>query len=358
MWRSARRNPVGSGIVVALVLLPFGVWQIDALRSPWAWSAREFLPTHLAGPLKDMPYYLYYVMGSMHDYDHHDQVGLSADGKWMWVRILHDHADETNHLRGAVRLYQLTARPHGVEVATSSERISIAAFSCDSRWFAYQVRAQDRTLEDVRIVDLATLEDKSINSDYRYLSEQPGLFNNGKLLLEGGSQGCFIELTNGTWTFGAPSWNKWDTNVPAKEFDRHQFRAPCSLSPNERFLISEGRLYARDAEDVQESADNESENTLCFHAFSRRNHAIGAEQLGQRSVFRKYFGGVPLLERICDWAERPAVCIIDPQTGDELARTYPLKNQPHDIAISSDGSRMAVINLEGVYIYDVPAEFR
>jgi hypothetical protein len=51
-------------------------------------------------------------------------------------------------------------------------------------------------------------------------------------------------------------------------------------------------------------------------------------------------------------------CVIDPATGEEVARTQPLWGEPDDIAFSFDGSRMAVINLEGVYIYDVPAEFR
>jgi hypothetical protein len=59
-----------------------------------------------------------------------------------------------------------------------------------------------------------------------------------------------------------------------------------------------------------------------------------------------------------EWFSREPICLIDPASGKEVARTQPLWSTPDDIAFSFDGSRMAVINLEGVYVYDVPAEFR
>ena len=49
---------------------------------------------------------------------------------------------------------------------------------------------------------------------------------------------------------------------------------------------------------------------------------------------------------------------IDPATGTEVACTQPLQDWLYDITFSRDGSRMAVFNHQGVYIYDVPAEFR
>jgi hypothetical protein len=42
----------------------------------------------------------------------------------------------------------------------------------------------------------------------------------------------------------------------------------------------------------------------------------------------------------------------------EFACTQPLWSAPADIAFSYDGSRLAVYAREGVYLYDVPAEFR
>jgi hypothetical protein len=72
----------------------------------------------------------------------------------------------------------------------------------------------------------------------------------------------------------------------------------------------------------------------------------------------QWLSDVPFWPRVQEWLWREPVCLIDPATGDEVARTQPLWSEPDDIAFSYDGSRMAVINLEGVYIYDVPPEFR
>lgn len=52
------------------------------------------------------------------------------------------------------------------------------------------------------------------------------------------------------------------------------------------------------------------------------------------------------------------MCLIDPATGEKVARTQPLGSEPNDIAFSFDGPRMAVIDREDVYVYDVPTEFR
>jgi hypothetical protein len=93
---------------------------------------------------------------------------------------------------------------------------------------------------------------------------------------------------------------------------------------------------------------------------TRSGYAVGTldDWAGPRVDSLVWLVRVPFGYRLRTWLERPAICFIDPATGKEAARTRPLWSQPDDIAISFDGSRMAVINLEGVYIYDVPAELR
>lgn len=67
---------------------------------------------------------------------------------------------------------------------------------------------------------------------------------------------------------------------------------------------------------------------------------------------------IPFGERLAAWLNRDALRIVDSETGEELARTRPVGSAIDAVALSHDGARIAVLNLEGVSIYDVPPEFR
>jgi hypothetical protein len=67
---------------------------------------------------------------------------------------------------------------------------------------------------------------------------------------------------------------------------------------------------------------------------------------------------IPFGKRVAAWLNRDALRIVDSETGEELARTRPVPSAIDAVALSHDGARIAVLNLEGVSIYDVPAAFR
>jgi hypothetical protein len=67
---------------------------------------------------------------------------------------------------------------------------------------------------------------------------------------------------------------------------------------------------------------------------------------------------VPLLRCINSWRRRDYIGLLDPVTGREVARTQPISPCILNVVLSHDGSTMAVATWEGVYLFDVPKEFR
>lgn len=66
----------------------------------------------------------------------------------------------------------------------------------------------------------------------------------------------------------------------------------------------------------------------------------------------------PFWRRLYYWLDREPIRLVDPINGAGVARTRALLSLARHVTLSHDGSRMAVFNDEGVYIYDVPPEFR
>jgi len=130
------------------------------------------------------------------------------------------------------------------------------------------------------------------------------------------------------------------------------------LSPNGRFGLAFNQIRDHELATVRTWDDEGA--TLQFHTFTNSDHAVAtrSDWMNGLSFLVPWLWSIPFGDRLQTWLWREPICLIDPATGKEVARTQPLWSEPDDIVFSFDGSRMAVINLEGVYIYDVPTEFR
>jgi hypothetical protein len=67
---------------------------------------------------------------------------------------------------------------------------------------------------------------------------------------------------------------------------------------------------------------------------------------------------VPFVRCWQAWRQRDCISLLDPGTGRELARTQPISPCILNVVLSHDGSTLAVATWEGVYVFDVPVEFR
>jgi hypothetical protein len=131
-------------------------------------------------------------------------------------------------------------------------------------------------------------------------------------------------------------------------------------SPDGRFDLTTYYVHDHGSPDGELKYAFGDDSDLRFYDFTRRGAVVAARRHKSDAgdTAWNWLADVPFWGHLNRWATRNVVFLLDPETGNELARTQPLWSEPGTIAFSHDGSRMAVFNYEGVYIYDVPAEFR
>jgi hypothetical protein len=94
--------------------------------------------------------------------------------------------------------------------------------------------------------------------------------------------------------------------------------------------------------------------------FSPRGHVVQSNDASDFFGFRahRWQEFVPFIRIVEAWWTRPRICWLDPESGRVVGRTTPVPYPIVSIAISQDGSTIAAATWAGIYIYDVPAEFR
>jgi hypothetical protein len=271
------------------------------------------------------------------------------------------------------------------------------SFSSDSNRLAYLRQEFGESVDDdarfeVHVVDLETLEDRLVATFVggEWIDRIDWL-PDGSIAL--GHDDGYVRLTeaaDGEWqsrdaapktTFDArmgqrledcPEGLRMIDLASGREVARFPAEAVASLlesaidvriSRDGRFAIAGNQIYDWQEHTVrtwEEEFESHGFAEVWFNTFTRGGHAVGTrlEPFPSIHPIIPAWQQVPFLARLQAWLWRQPVCLIDPASGKEVARTQPLWSSADEIAFSHDGSRMAVINLEGVYIYDVPAEFR
>jgi hypothetical protein len=112
-------------------------------------------------------------------------------------------------------------------------------------------------------------------------------------------------------------------------------------------------------------ADLTNEHTPAWHlwTFTGGNYVVASKYVDPFAStwlfdhFR-WLHQVPFVSRYPRWCDQDQIVLLDPASGVETARSQPLRGSIQDITISHDGSVLAAATDRGIYIYDVPPEFR
>jgi hypothetical protein len=376
MLASVRRRPrpaAGIGVVVALLLL--GLWQIDAIIWPRGWVPRHTvflprLPQDESNP--SMP-------GS--------RLALSRRGDWIAIYLSGIRPGQKGRFKGTL-LYRLGDRPEAFELpGIAAEQIEAPAFSfTDENGFAflsYQM-ATDKPHDQVNIAALASRTIlRTVVDPRRSLGTLDGdrldWLPDGAIVHSAWSGGGAVVYDAAT---GEERSKIADDAIyyDARLGHRYHVMADESARPVTK-AISVVDLVTQ--QELSRHANVLISNAYCVKA-SRDGKSIltrGGSYLGQppanasqrelwtygpgnQLVISGDFDDYPWLmqipfgKRVAAWLNRDALRIVDLETGEELARTRPVASAIDAVALSHDGSRLAVLNLEGVSIYDVPAAFR
>jgi hypothetical protein len=371
LFVAARRRPRATIVVLGtLTLIGLCIANIDSLLHPRAWTPCHFIAFQRPG----RPFFS--GVGNPEA-----NLRLSHNGKWLAFRVFDSRLKEE---QPQVLLYQLARQTRRVELPPIDEAHfrALPEFSCDADHCAYLLNEEWRGEfpgrgAEVHILDLTTGEDQLLEEYAQHLTWLPG----HKLLLDGQQ---LLTYRDNRWSsedweesaveydprLGYAVYHDWSlvgnstrlvslqTNREIARWPEHQVEA--AFSPSGRFQLSLNSIHDYELGTVRTFGDEDGES-LHFDTFTNSGHAVGTQSDWMNSSFSfmvPWLWSVPFGEHLQAWLWREPVCLIDPATGEEVARTQPLWSTPDDIAFSFDGSRMAVINLEGVYIYDVPAEFR
>lgn len=123
------------------------------------------------------------------------------------------------------------------------------------------------------------------------------------------------------------------------------------LSPDGRYHLGFDHLY-----DLQTDTARAIESSAW--GFTRPGQILSTQVLYASLWPRGWWDYLPIVGRVGEWLERERCVLIDPATGRIIAATRPLPLPIIAHALSDDGSTLALLTDEGVYIYDVPPEFR
>jgi hypothetical protein len=370
---AARKRPIRVAIILcAVALIILAIWEIDLFLQPKAWSPRCFIAFQRA----ERP------MASTGTTNPEAHVRLSHDGKWLSFSVFDLRLEGETYV---IQLHQLEPQVRRVRlppINTATSTRSLPEFSCDEDRCSYLVHANSSAGlfpgpgAEVHVFSLKTGQDEVLEDAGHNLIWLPGrklIVDDREFIKDSDGWSVkeieelpeyhprlgyavyrilglvqIVDLASSRETASWPSPLAW----PAPDQDE-------VFSPDGRFglIYNEIRDHQLHTVRTWEADDN---LPMFLHTFTGSGHAVGTRSDWANGIafHLPWLSYVPFGDKLLHWLWRQPICLIDPATGKEVARTQPLWSEPDDIAFSFDGSRMAVINLEGVYIYDVPAEFR
>lgn len=374
-----RRYPLRSSAwAVAIALFALGIWQIDFLCAPFAWTPRYYI---LFGPNDDLDRRVSWrVMDGTAPRAH---LGLSHQGGWL---VVHGRERSDDTIDG--KLYHLG---ESAQLMDEIALVGSCAFRSDTDELIClvddpEVRRQRNSNVHIDIIDPHTGHRRSLPS-IRIKGYPWDVYTLADNSLVVDHLGSYTRIVNdcGQW-IAQPSENYFS---PRSGYSSRGDRAgihivdPMSsrevatwpralvdelrqdvsygadlISRNGRFGMCVNVLFDLESKQRIAQLDTSDERSALPLWMTNRGHVI---TLGR--PYEPYLGDwldwVPLLSRWREWMLRFQVFVIDPATGREVARTQPLIHDlPHDLALSHDGSRMAFMHKNGVYVYDIPPEFR
>jgi hypothetical protein len=153
------------------------------------------------------------------------------------------------------------------------------------------------------------------------------------------------------------------TELPSMPF-AEQFAPATKVAPNQHFLLGPRGLY--DADGKQRIDTDLTETyTPAWHlwTFTQQNHVVASrykDPFLNTPLFDRFswLMQVPFISRYPKWNDEDQIVLLDPDSGAKVARTQPIWGAIQDITISYDGSVLAAATEHGIYVFDVPPEFR
>jgi hypothetical protein len=324
------------------------------------------------------------------------ELALSRDGRWLGVAVdwyTCNYATGESDQGTWVFALRPEIRQLSLDGLDSHEHYEIA-FAPDREWLAYL--PTDDQVDELRIWDLANSVPlrslQRIDEDWFDIDDVDWLPQGRIILTHGEVFGLGVSVWDTTsgervhktgedqrirvdtrldheyvvsreWTRVVdPARQQTITELPSMPF-AEQFAPATKVSPNQHFMLGTTGLY--DADGKQRIDTDLTETyTPAWHlwTFTGGNHVVASKYKDSPSTWLfdrfTWLDQVPFIARYPSWSDSDQIVLLDPDSGAEVARTQPLWGAIQDITISHDGSVLAAATEHGVYIYDVPAEFR
>jgi hypothetical protein len=378
-----RHHPRWSAAVavgIAIGALVFA--KLEYLVSPGSWAPSDFISLeHIERPIFTN-HGVYTVRAG----------SLSHSGNWLMIET---YMPGIGRETSKKELYRLDPRPQRVSFPEPMDRVSLYSFACDSdriiylRWLGEPRGDRRLQITDLENNTSETLVQRPSDSDVHSLQCLPdqslviyyGDEWNGKKghtrlsrvdgwlqQMESDDVATFDPRSNLRLEFGQHEVRIVD--VPTSQTIA-RFGLPwidemgvsrieqLEISPNGRFILGASRVYDRESNTITDWDAGEFPSSVLF-GFTNQSQVLcyDYEAATLRGRAMSILWDVPLAKRVVKWLHRAPLYLLDVQTGQEIARTQRLPTFPTDVVFARDGSRMAVFTDDGVYLYDVPAEFR
>lgn len=404
-----RKHPIlGGSAFLTMAALVWCVARFDQLLWPDAWPVGVAIPFQRNGQRLDLQSRVI-------------DLALSRDGRYLAVSFdlgddLSDDAESTPFIghtrrRGATWAYELINSPRRIELpGIEANRWHQVAFDCESDRLAL---LQRNSYAPLLIVDVSSgkapqpLTNPDPGNNWSGVSRQGRIqwLPGNQLAMDGnsGSTPLVLDVSSGqrsrtesipaqTETVSQPSPMLTATHFEPRLGHEYRFEV-CDLFPFRCDTVSvfdianQGRLFqmrcnifpttrncvvSSDGKYLlYESMDDEGLTLYTADArrcttsgtlwtFNSRSQVLcSTAVLDQHGMIENtWVDFVPFLRCGQAWRQRDCIALLDPDSGRELARTQPISPCILNVVLSHDGSTMAVATWEGVYVFNVPAEFR
>jgi hypothetical protein len=384
MFGQARRHPYRlAAVLLAVTMVLLVAWNIDFLLWPASWTPRTIVPlSRKARETSES------TLPASH-------LALSRHGKWLAV-YLSDYLDgQKSRFKGTL-LFRLDGQVQPIDLnEVKPDQIYAPAFSVDAEdtfaFLSYEVFSQEvpdsvrpgvlvsttSTCDRVQIVNLASHTPLRTIVDPQ---RSEGTLDADRLdWLPGGG------VMHAAWSRGAVVYDA-ATGEETRRINDKQVFADVRL----------GHRYQVEGKRVVRVVDLATERDLRLYEYIQpgalpdrltasrdgrmllnRNNLFGNDALadlldgelwtftaGGRIVASRHFDDyptwnlIPFGDRVAAWLNRDSFRLLDGESGEELARSRPLRSPIDNVTISHDGAHLAVLTRDGVFVYDLPERFR
>lgn len=401
LTHAVRRHPRRTcAIAIGLTMAVLATANHEFLAAPGAWSPRRRLWLKEVERRSDYVYGLYTIRTG----------SLSCRGDWVLVETYRAGSDRGS---GATDLYRLDPDPRLVRDFADAERLRYGAFDCERDRLAF-LATNSTGLDSIRVLELEDLSSEEIGEspshnwpidslqwlpggsivmhyDHDRIIHGPGQFLGGHTRLEpNGSSWRRHDSTIRTDYWPGAWWRlEWEAEADAarivdettartivtlpqpwmqevEAYEPHVRVYDTTLSPSGRFLIVGSQIYDLKLRRMcgwsnweVEKSKTEVGGRVAPNYVAPRLYGFTNSDLALCYHYpRRGWDGVPVIRRLASWMSRQPLHLYDPQAGKFVAQTRPLSSVPTSVAVSHDGSRMAVFVDDGVLFYDVPPRFR